>query len=232
MFKTFINKLKKIKCINNTNNKIVILNSDNTISNKSIKNLEIKFLGSNNYIEIHESCKFTEKIKICCCNNTTIKIGKNFQGNFQIPCPISDGCSLIIGDNVKIVNATMSMHDEPNLSITINDNTLISYDVEFRVSDGHSILDKDTNKILNYPANIIIEEHCWIGMNSLILKGSHVPRNSILGAKTMFLKSSYNPIKDFRDSLLFAGQPAKIIKENVNWDIQNTYLYQKESIEN
>ena len=39
MFKIFINKLKKIKCINNTNNKIVILNSDNTISNKSIENL-------------------------------------------------------------------------------------------------------------------------------------------------------------------------------------------------
>ena len=37
---------------------------------------------------------------------------------------------------------------------------------------------------------------------------------------------------DSRNSLLFVGQPAKIVKENVNWDMQNTYFYQKENIKN
>lgn len=221
-------KKKNIILNNGNNNRLVILNDDS--NNESfLDNLQIEFLGSNNYIEIYSSCIFANNIKISCTNNNVIKIGRNFKGNFNIPCPMSNGCSLIIGDNVNIIFANIPLHDEPNLKVLINNDVLISYGVEIRVSDGHTIFETDSNKVLNMPANITIGQHCWVGMNTLILKGSHVPNNSIIGAGSIYLKNSFNSAYNNNGGYLFAGQPAKVIRKNINWDIKNTYIY-KDSI--
>ena len=60
-------------------------------------------------------------------------------------------------------------------------------------------------------------------MNTTILKDSNIPRNSVLAAGAIYSKSS-NP-RDGRTNCIFAGIPAKVIRENIDWDRRHTYDY-------
>ena len=55
-------------------------------------------------------------------------------------------------------------------------------------------------------------------MNVLILKNSVVPENSIIGANSVYHGNKYsNSI-----NCIFAGNPAKIIKEDIDWECDGT----------
>lgn len=54
---------------------------------------------------------------------------------------------------------------------------------------------------------IVIGEGCFIGANSIILKGTTRGRNVVVGAGSVVCGT-------FPDNVIIAGNPAKIIKEN------------------
>ena len=54
-------------------------------------------------------------------------------------------------------------------------------------SDGHSIIDREDNEI-NFPENIIISDHVWIGHAVKILKGSFIARNSVVAMNSLITK--------------------------------------------
>lgn len=54
---------------------------------------------------------------------------------------------------------------------------------------------------------IIIGDGCFIGSNSIILKGTNLGKNCVVGAGSVVSGS-------FPDNVIIAGNPAKIIKEN------------------
>jgi acetyltransferase-like isoleucine patch superfamily enzyme len=87
---------------------------------------------------------------------------------------------------------------------------MISNGVSFRSSDSHSILNEKGERI-NPAGNITIKDHVWIGMRSIVLKNSIIHDNCIIGAGSVCNKD-YE-----KDNCLIAGNPAKIVKENVNW---------------
>ncbi|MBR2669802.1 MAG: transferase [Solobacterium sp.] len=64
---------------------------------------------------------------------------------------------------------------------------------------------------MNHAKDIVINNHVWIGMRSLILKGTLIKNNCVVGAGSICNKD-YE-----KDNCMIAGNPAKIIKENVNW---------------
>ena len=57
---------------------------------------------------------------------------------------------------------------------------MIASDVTITDSDWHDIYDRTDYVAL--PKEVIIEENVWIGEKSLILKGSKIGKNSIIGA--------------------------------------------------
>ena len=88
--------------------------------------------------------------------------------------------------------------------IIIGDSTMIASDVTITDSDWHDIYDR-TDYVAS-PKEVIIQENVWIGEKSLILKGSKIGKNSIIGAGSVV--SGKVPA-----NVVFAGNPAKEIKK-------------------
>ena len=88
--------------------------------------------------------------------------------------------------------------------ITIGESTMIASDVTITDSDWHGIYDR-TDYVAT-PKEVIIEENVWIGEKSIILKGTKIGKNSIIGAGSVV--SGEVP-----DNVVFAGNPAREIKK-------------------
>lgn len=160
--------------------------------------ITVTFLGGSNRVKIGRHVS-TEKLDICCGSNSVC----------------------IIGDGTEIESAKFIV---TNGNIEIGKDCLFSYHVTLRNHDTHHIFDKDTQKRINYPGNIMIGNHVWIGYGATLLGNASIGDNSIVG--TMAVTSSSFPAE-----VVIAGNPAKIIREHVCWSKDNTNYYNRDSLE-
>ncbi len=141
-------------------------------------------------------------------DNVTINSGflSNLVGLYQRTIIVTRvaGAKIEIGDNVGISGATIYARN----SISIGDNTLIGGNVKILDNDFHPTelearLADDKEKIKSKP--IKIGKNCFIGCNSIILKGTVLGDNCIVGAGAVVSGT-------FEDDLVIGGNPAKVIK--------------------
>jgi len=59
---------------------------------------------------------------------------------------------------------------------------------------------------------VIIQDRCWIGQNAMILKGVKIGEGSIVAANSVVTR-------DVPPRTMVAGNPARVIKENVVWEL-------------
>lgn len=114
------------------------------------------------------------------------------------------GASIEIGDNVGISGATIYARSK----ISIGDYTNIGGNVKILDNDFHPVdaaarLADDKNRIGTAPVKI--GKNCFIGCNVLILKGSEIGDNCVVGAGAVVSGK-------FEADCVIAGNPAKIIK--------------------
>ncbi len=142
---------------------------------------------------------------------TTIQIsGKvKFYGNASI----GHGCGLSIRGNLEIGNnfimtaeSKIICHD----NISFGENCLISWDCLFMDTDSHYIYDYN-NKCINKNKPIIVGDNVWIGCRNLILKGTYIGDNIVIGAQSKLSG-------EFREeNTIISGNPAKVVKKDIVW---------------
>lgn len=94
---------------------------------------------------------------------------------------------IIFGENFDMKASSTVICEE---AIVFGKDTLISWECLVMDTDFHTIYDgakKDGNK-LNNPQKISIGNHVWIGCRCSILKGSHIPDGSVVGAGSIVCK--------------------------------------------
>lgn len=167
-------------------------------SNIVIKKLTLQVFGNNNKITIEKNC-YIEDLTIHIENdNNTVVIGKN-----------SKLCGAI---KLSCIEGT---------KITIGEDCLFSSEIDVRTGDGHAILDENFTRI-NPSKDVIIEDHVWVGYRAMFLKGSHIHKNSIVGANSTVTG-------DIGESdVAVAGTPAKIVKRNINWHFDRDFVKEKQ----
>ena len=146
-------------------------------------------------------------------------------------------CIIVLGDNSNlVVNGNVSIHPYTRIhlkkdakltlgsgyvqrgvfihcanSITIGENVAISGNCYITDSDWHPIKDKN-GEVINEDAPVVIGNHVWIGHGATILKGVTIGDGAVVGAGAVVTK-------DVPPKTIVAGNPAKVIKKNVEWEL-------------
>jgi acetyltransferase-like isoleucine patch superfamily enzyme len=94
---------------------------------------------------------------------------------------IGDGVIISVADRVTIGAGTLMAH-----GAQIFDNTSHALDWAERQRHFRGLIGREKKGPIEFPrAAVTIGRHCWLGMNSLVLKGVTVGDRSIVGAGTV-----------------------------------------------
>ncbi len=183
----------------------------------SLSSTRFEIWGNNNHIIIGPDCQFNNVTFHIEGDDHLIEIGRgvafNVAGSIWFE---DDSCTLVIGEESTFENVHLAV-TEPNSTLIIGRDCMFSYDIDVRTGDSHSVIVNKDNKRSNYAENISIGEHVWVAAHCVILKGSRIGDNSIVGTRSVVTKSFP------QEGVVVAGNPAKIIKKDIHWKRERVY---------
>ena len=183
--------LRGCKIVNKGSNNRIIIGDYSRLNHCTFH-----FFGSDNTVVIDE---------FCFCN----------QADFWIE---DDGNTIHLGKHTSL-SGKIQLAAMEGTRIEIGQDCLFSSNIAIRTGDSHSLIQYDTGKRINRSKSIVIGEHVWVGTNVTILKGTHIPSHSVVGACSLLCKEYSTP------NCVLAGVPAKEAKYNVDWKTERIKQY-------
>lgn len=175
---------------------------------KSYSSFRVKILSSLKGIEIGSGCQFFGVPHFSRERFSTIQIGENctFRSDHTsnligvnhkcILSTLKEGAIIKIGNNSGFSGATIGAAKK----IVIGNNVLCGANSIITDTDWHS------ERSSNLPRPVIIEDNVWIGVNTVILKGVTIGKNSVIGASSLV-------VKDIPANVIAGGNPCKVLKQ-------------------
>ncbi|MNJ97005.1 putative acetyltransferase [compost metagenome] len=130
-----------------------------------------------------------------------VKIGDRvYMGNSSIICKssVSFGNDILVAWGVVFYD-----HDSHSLDYRFRDQDVKQTYIDYVNEKGNYLKNKNWNVVNSLP--IVIEDHAWIGAESMILKGVTIGKGAIVGARSVVTK-------DVPPFTVVAGNPAKVVK--------------------
>ena len=138
--------------------------------------------------------------------NAEVHVDKTFVFCYDTDVIVFEGGKLFLEDGYCNTGTKIRCKNK----ISIGKDVAIAHDVMIMDFDAHDILDVKGN-VSNKPSEgISIGDHVWIGYKSSILKNVNIGDGAIIAAGSVVTKS-------VPPRAMVAGNPARIIKENVEW---------------
>lgn len=170
---------------------------------KAIKNQH------NNQIVIGKGTKLYNCNFVLMGSNNTILIGENVVANGLTFWIEDDNNVISLGHNTTIgINSQLAACE--GTLIVIGNDCMFSSNINIRTTDSHSIITKDGERV-NDAKDVTIGNHCWLGMDVLVLKGTVLPDNCVVGARTILNAAYATP------NSIYVGVLGKVIKSDVCW---------------
>lgn len=176
-----------------------------------LKGTSFDISGRNNVIIVGPKARlFNCKIKIIGDGNKLeIKGGSTIISNTSFWMQHGPN-EIIIGHDSTIEGGHLAAIE--GTKITVGNDCMFSSDIEIRTGDSHSIINTVTDKRINPSADVLIGNHVWLTAHVRVMKGAVLPDNSIVGNSAIVTN------KFDKENSVYAGIPAKHIKDNINWD--------------
>lgn len=136
-----------------------------------------------------------------------IHVGNNVLLERKVRLSLGDNARIYIGDNTYLGDFCNLLAVK---EIRIGKNCAISWHVLFMDTSSHPLGFRGEipqTKI----APIVVEDHVWIGCRAVILKGVTVGEGAIIANNAVVTK-------DVPPRTMVAGNPARVIKEDVIWE--------------
>ena len=148
-------------------------------------------------------------------HKSVLNIGKG-QLIFKGFANIGAGAKLSIDKDASLIFDNQFWSTGPLLiiarkQIQFGRNCVLSWNISVMDHDAHDIYHGGV--LVNTPQPVLFDNHCWIGFNSTILKGSIIPENSVIAANSVITKA------DFEKNSVIAGVPGMTIKNGINFSM-------------
>lgn len=172
-------------------------------------NQDWQVIGDHNNIVLEENVYFfaVGLLRIW-GNRNLVRFGRNVMAGPNLHL-VSDDSKFTVGDDTTMFRCQFRMHEKSR--VAIGRDCMLSFGITMSSSDMHPIYDMVTDERINLPGDIEVGDHVWIGLGATILKGVRIGSGSVIGARTIVTK-------DVGTNVAVAGEPARIIRENVYWD--------------
>ncbi|NLI08488.1 MAG: acyltransferase [Thermotogaceae bacterium] len=160
-------------------------------------------------ISFQQKTLFTGKVRIKIGSSTSFGVdvgGKYFHNYCEIQARFKESL-IIIGENVASNNGLLIISAE---RIEIGNDCLIGKDVQMIDFDAHGLAPSERRNSIGKVKPIVIGRNVWIGNNAIILKGTEIGDNSVIGAGAVITGGK------FPSNVVIAGNPARILKELPN----------------
>lgn len=93
-------------------------------------------------------------------------------------------------------------------------NCTLGWKINVRDSDGHALYNLNTSnkEPFNKPREILIGDHVWIAACVDILKGTVIPKDSVVAYGTLLSGQKFN-----EENTIIGGNPPKVLKRDISW---------------
>ncbi|QRM35620.1 acyltransferase [Microvirga sp. VF16] len=172
------------------------------------QNLRLAFHGEGNTVIIGPQTRVKGEFSFAGDGNLAV-IG---QSPHALQCKLTfrrSNSAAFFGENCSS-NAIDCLIEGDGRSLCVGDDCMFSWGIQLRTSDSHGIIDLAERTQINKPENVIIGPHVWIAADVIIMKGVHVGKGSVVGARSLVTK----PVPPLS---LIAGSPARILRSGVSW---------------
>lgn len=198
--KVKLHKLKK---------KIFPIRGRNTIQSKKADKYRVIYdiIGNYNSIDFGKSILNNVSVYVRGCNNILIVEDDCYLKNTNFVFE-GNNCSVKIGEGTTSEGVHFDVK-ESKAEIIIGRNCMFSDEIFISTSDSHSILNSEKVRT-NPDKSVFIHSNVWIGKRAMILKGSYINSDTIVAAGSIVSGN-------LKSNSIYAGNPAKLIKENIKW---------------
>lgn len=114
---------------------------------------------------------------------------------------LGEGASIVIG-NGCILNGVSIFARE---GVEIGDGCIFATGIQILDGDQHEVVSANHKGSIDRPRKITIGRNVWVGLNAIILKGTEIGDNSVVGAGAVVRGK-------FPANCVIAGNPAKVVK--------------------
>lgn len=136
-----------------------------------------------------------------------VHVGNNVLLERKVRFSLGENARVYVGDNTYLADFSNVLAIQ---EVNIGKNCAISWHVLFMDTSSHPFGYKGeipSTKV----APILVEDHVWIGCRAVILKGVTIGTGAIVANNAIVTK-------DVPPGTMVAGNPARVIKEDVIWE--------------
>ncbi len=171
------------------------------------KTVNVSFRGQGNILFLEDGVQIKDSKIEFFSNNAVVYLSKNAPRYYSVSIHVYGATSVFIGKSCSF-NKQLTLVTSERQNIIIGNDCMFSFGIYVRCADPHLIYDISSKKRINPSKSVIIGDHVWIGQSALILKGTTIGSGSIVSANAVTTKK-------YPSNSCIAGNPARIVKENV-----------------
>lgn len=192
----------------NKNNKI--------IGNPNMQNTNVKFFGKNNILYFECDDISIENTSIIFKGDNSIVVIRKSREVLKFNITIYNESVIYVGKECSMNNKLELIASEAK-NIIIGDEALFSSQCLIRTSDAHRIYSIETLRRINEGRSVYLGDHIWLAARVVLLKGTKIHSGSIVGSDAVVAG------KEILSNSIWAGNPAKQIKNNVFFEKTGTH---------